>query len=267
LHGLLRVRGFTQDDAHIFVTPDKLEEEILTVLQFVTRIFKTFGFHEYEIYLSTRPAKSVGSDEDWEKATRALRQALEKTKLSYAVETGEGVFYGPKIDIKVKDSLGRAWQCSTIQVDFNLPARFHLEFVDRDGTKRPPIMVHRALLGSMERFFGCLVEHYAGQFPFWLSPVQATVLPITDLEHPFADEICKQLKAEGFRVEVDRRNEKLGFKIREAQIHKIPYMLVVGHEESEKRAVNVRLRTGDQLPNQTVEELVRMFKTEEKEHR
>lgn len=267
LHGLLRVRGFTQDDAHIFTTPEGLNAEIESVLNFVIRIFKTFGFNEYEMYLSTRPPKSVGSDSDWESATTALRQALETIGLPFTVDPGEGVFYGPKIDIKIKDSIGRAWQCATIQVDFNLPARFHLEFVDKDGTKRPPIMVHRALLGSMERFFGCLVEHYAGAFPFWLSPVQAVVLPITDDQQAYANEVRDRLKKEGFRVEADLRSEKLGYKVREAQMKKIPYMLVVGKEEVEKRVISARKRTGEQLPTQSLEEMIRLFKTEEEEHR
>ena len=172
LHGLLRVRGFTQDDAHLFMRPEQLKGEISSVLEFVVNIFKTFGFDEYEMFLSTRPEESVGSDEDWEHATEALKNAIESTGLPYDIDAGEGVFYGPKIDIKIKDSLGRPWQCSTIQVDFNLPKRFELEYVDQDGTKRAPVVVHRALLGSMERFFGCLIEHYAGAFPLWLAPVQ-----------------------------------------------------------------------------------------------
>ncbi len=267
LHGLLRVRGFTQDDAHLFVTPEQLNEEIERTLNFMLRLFRTFGFTEFETYLSTRPPKSVGTAEEWERATEALRQALEKTGVKFQVDPGEGVFYGPKIDIKIKDSLGRAWQCGTIQADFNLPARFHLEFVDRDGSRHAPIMIHRALLGSMERFFGCLVEHYAGAFPFWLSPVQAVVLPITDGQHAFADELKSRLQAEGFRVESDLRNEKLGFKIREAQVQKIPYMLVVGAQEVANQQVSVRKRTGEQLPSMSMDDLIRLWREEEEEHR
>ncbi|MFH1017453.1 MAG: threonine--tRNA ligase [Pseudomonadota bacterium] len=265
LHGLLRVRGFTQDDAHLFVTPEQLTGELERTLLFMLRLFRTFGFNEFETYLSTRPPKSVGSDEEWERATAALRQALEKTGTNFHVDPGEGVFYGPKIDSNLKDTLGRVWQCGTIQVDFNLPARFHLEFVDRDGSRHAPIMIHRALLGSMERFFGCLVEHYAGAFPFWLSPIQAVVLPITDEQHAFADEILGRLKAEGFRAESDLRSEKLGFKIREAQVQKIPYMLVAGTKEVASKQVSVRKRTGEQLPSMSVDDLIRMMREEEKD--
>lgn len=264
LHGLLRVRGFTQDDAHHFVRPDQMKEEIERLLDFVIhRFFETFGFTEYEIFLSTRPPKSVGTDEEWEMATRVLREALETKGIKFEEDPGEGVFYGPKIDIKVKDALGRAWQCTTIQVDFNLPARFHLEFVDADGSKRAPIMIHRALLGSMERFFGCLVEHYAGAFPLWLSPVQVKILPITDQHKPYAEEIRQYLSKEGFRVEVDARNEKLGFKIREAQLEKVPYMVVVGEEEATKRQLSVRKRNGEKLPNMTPDAFSQMCKEED----
>ncbi len=262
LHGLLRVRGFTQDDAHLFVTPDQLFPEIEQVLDFMVHIFRIFGFQEYEIYLSTRPPKSVGSDEEWERATSALSQALEKKDLAFTVDPGEGVFYGPKIDIKIKDALGRTWQCGTIQVDFNLPTRFHLEFVDQNGSRRPPIMVHRALLGSMERFFGCLVEHYVGAFPLWLSPVQAIVLPITSEHHAFATEVRDRLKGEDFRVEVDTRSEKLGYKIREAQVEKVPYMVVIGGEEVKKRELSVRKRTGEQLPSMSLERFAQLLNEE-----
>lgn len=263
LHGMLRVRGFTQDDAHLFVTPDQLNDEIKRVLDFVIYMFRTFGFSEYEIYLSTRPPQSVGSDEDWERATNALRMALEASGLPFSVDAGEGVFYGPKIDIKVKDSLGRGWQCATIQADFALPARFDLEFVDRDGSKRAPIMVHRALLGSMERFFGCLVEHYVGAFPLWLAPTQVVVLPITDEQHSFAAELKDQLTKEGFRVEADLRSEKLGFKVREAQLKKIPYMVVAGKDEVAKKEVSVRKRSGEQLPSMPLERFVELLREEE----
>ena len=262
LHGLLRVRGFTQDDAHLFVTPDKFDEEIAQVLDFGVEIFRTFGFSEYEICLSTRPVKSVGTDEEWDRATKALRGALEKAKLAFTVDPGEGVFYGPKIDIKVKDTLGRAWQCATVQADFNLPTRFQLEYVDRDGTRRTPIMIHRALFGSMERFFGCLLEHYAGAFPLWLAPTQVKVLPITDEQHSYVGEVREHLAAQGFRVEADLRSEKLGLKVREAQLQKVPYMAVVGAEEVASRKVAVRKRTGEQLVPMPLGEFVNLLSAE-----
>ncbi|MCB1198548.1 MAG: threonine--tRNA ligase, partial [Deltaproteobacteria bacterium] len=212
LHGMMRVRGFTQDDAHLFITPEQMFDEIQNVLAFVVKMFKKFDFHEYQIYLSTRPEKSVGSDENWEKATKALEQALQAQGLAYEVDPGEGVFYGPKIDIKIKDSIGRMWQCSTIQADFSLPERFGLEYVAQDGSKKTPIMLHRALLGSIERFFGILVEHYAGQFPFWLAPEQVRILNITDAHLEYAHALKKTLDAHGYRASVDARNEKLGFK-------------------------------------------------------
>ncbi len=247
MHGLLRVRGFTQDDAHIFCRPDQLADEIITVLNFTIGILKAFGFSEYDIYLSTRPEKFVGSEKNWEDATEFLRGALEKTGLSYQVDPGEGVFYGPKIDVKIKDSLGRAWQCSTIQVDFNLPERFDVNYVGSDGSFHRAIMIHRALLGSLERFFGCLIEHYAGAFPVWLAPVQAILLPITDAQGGYAAEVEKKMKEREIRVEVDYRNEKIGFKIREAQMQKIPYMLVVGEREAETGTVSVRKRGGENI--------------------
>ncbi|HAX45785.1 MAG TPA: threonine--tRNA ligase, partial [Nitrospina sp.] len=203
LHGLLRVRGFTQDDAHLFCRPNQIEEEIVKVLDLILLILRSFGFNEYKVYLSTRPDKFVGSEEGWEKATNALKQALEKSELEYEVDPGEGVFYGPKIDIKIKDSLNRFWQVSTVQVDFNLPERFDISYIEEDGQRHQPIMLHRALMGSLERFFGCLVEHYAGAFPLWLAPVQVILLPITDQHQEYADEVAKKLTNNGFRVEKD----------------------------------------------------------------
>lgn len=241
LHGMMRVRGFTQDDAHLFLTPDQLFGEIENVLAFIVKMFQKFGFQDYEIFLSTRPEKSVGSDENWSAATDALAHALKSQNLSYAVDPGEGVFYGPKIDIKIKDSLGRMWQCSTIQVDFSLPERFGLEYVAEDGKKKTPIMLHRALLGSIERFFGILVEHYAGRFPFWLSPEQVRILGITDAHAAYAQNILKQLKDNGFRASFDHRNEKLGFKIRQAQLEKIPCMLIIGDQEVQNQTLSVRM--------------------------
>jgi threonyl-tRNA synthetase len=252
LHGLMRVRGFTQDDAHVFCRPDQLEEEILRVLDFTTSILRTFGFDRYDIYLSTKPEKASGSDEQWQVATAALKKALEMRGLAYQVDPGEGVFYGPKIDIKIKDSLERAWQCSTIQVDFHNPNRFELEFIGEDGKPHQPVMVHRALLGSLERFFGVLIEHYAGAFPLWLAPVQATVVPVTERHQGYARAVGEELRAMGVRVHVDDRNEKLGYRIREAQVQKVPYMLVVGDKEVEAKNVSVRHRHAGDLGPQEV---------------
>lgn len=262
LHGLLRVRGFTQDDAHIFMTPNQLEDEIKGVLKFTLFVLNSFGFSEFDIYLSTRPEKYVGSLENWAKAESALKGALESQGLKYSIDPGEGVFYGPKIDIKIKDVLGRAWQCSTIQVDFNLPERFDVTYRDENGGESRPIMIHRALMGSLERFFGCLVEHYAGAFPVWLAPVQAIVLTVTERNDDFAGEVHKRLKAEGIRAELDIRNEKLGFKVREAQLRKVPYQLVIGDKETESRQVSPRLRGGATLPPMTIEEFLTVIKAE-----
>ncbi len=246
MHGLLRVRGFTQDDAHLFCRPDHLEEEIIKVLELVLFILQAFGFNEYKVYLSTRPEKYVGSEEDWQSATGALENALKKSSLEYEVDPGEGVFYGPKIDIKIKDSLGRYWQVSTIQVDFNLPQRFKMTYIGADGQAHTPIMIHRALMGSIERFFGCLIEHYAGAFPLWLAPTQVILLNITDKQSPYVEEIAKTLQKEDIRVEKDLRNEKIGFKIREAQLSKIPYMVILGDREVETRQIAVRKRNNQE---------------------
>jgi threonyl-tRNA synthetase len=253
LHGLLRVRGFTQDDAHLFCRPDQLDDEIVRVLDFVTTVLRTFGFDRYDIYLSTRPAKSAGTDEQWETATRALKGALEKRGLPYVVDAGEGVFYGPKIDIKIKDVLDRAWQCSTIQVDFNNPNRFGLEYIAEDGKAHQPVMVHRALLGSLERFFGVLIEHYAGAFPLWLAPVQAVVIPVGERHQEYARSVAEALKSRGVRVHVDDRAEKMNYKIREAQVQKVPYMLVVGDKEVEARNASVRHRQAGDLGPMAIE--------------
>jgi len=247
MHGLLRVRGFTQDDAHIFCRPDQLEAEILRVLDFVTGMLRAFGFDRYDIYVSTRPEKAAGTAEQWDVATDALKKALDVRALPYAIDPGEGVFYGPKIDIKIKDSLDRAWQCSTIQVDFNNPNRFGLEYIAEDGKAHQPIMVHRALLGSLERFFGVLIEHYAGAFPLWLAPTQATVIPVTERHREYARSVAETLRAAGVRASVDDRNEKLGYKIREAQVQKVPYMLVVGDKEVAAGNVSLRHRQAGDL--------------------
>jgi len=262
LHGLMRVRGFTQDDAHIFCRPDQLEEEIFNILDLNLHILQTFGFAEYDVYLSTRPEKYVGSDEHWEKSTEALKLALEKKGLAYELDPGEGVFYGPKIDIKIRDVLGRAWQCSTIQVDFNLPERFEIGYTGEDGKEHQPIMIHRALMGSLERFFGVLIEHYAGAFPMWLAPVQARIMNITDAQLDYVDEVYRQLRAAGVRVEKDDRNEKLNYKIREAQLAKIPYMLIVGDNEMAAKQVTVRLRDGKNLDPMSVDDLVARVRAE-----
>jgi threonyl-tRNA synthetase len=242
LHGLLRVRGFTQDDAHLFCRPSQIEEEITKVLDLIVFILQSFGFFEYKIYLSTRPDKYVGAEEGWENATQALENALNNKKLDFEVDPGEGVFYGPKIDIKIKDSLNRYWQVSTVQVDFNLPERFDISYIEEDGQRHQPIMLHRALMGSLERFFGCLVEHYAGAFPLWLAPVQVILLTITDNQVDYAEKLAQQFEESDIRVEKDLRNEKIGFKIREAQLQKIPYMVVLGDKEVESQTLGVRKR-------------------------
>ena len=264
LHGLLRVRGFTQDDAHIYTTPEALTGEIKAVLNFTLYILRAFGFNEYDIYLSTRPVKFVGSPENWEGAEAALKGALEGEGLPYEVDPGEGVFYGPKIDIKIKDVLGRAWQCSTIQVDFNLPERFDITYRDSGGSEARPIMIHRALMGSLERFFGCLIEHYAGAFPLWLAPVQALILTVTERSDEYAKEVCQELKVAGYRVELDLRNEKLGLKIREARLQKVPYMLVIGDKETEERLVAPRSREGGELTPMKVEEFRTLLEKEDR---
>jgi threonyl-tRNA synthetase len=247
LHGLLRVRGFTQDDAHVFCRPDQLEAEILRVLDFTTMILRAFGFDRYDIFLSTKPAKASGTDEQWQAATTALKKALEIRGLPYQVDPGEGTFYGPKIDIKIKDSLERAWQCSTIQVDYHNPARFALEYIGEDGKAHAPVMVHRALLGSLERFFGVLIEHYGGAFPLWLAPVQAVVIPVAERHQDYGREVGEALRAKGLRVRVDDRSEKMNYKIREAQVQKVPYMLVVGDKEIAARNVSLRHRHAGDL--------------------
>ncbi len=267
LHGLLRVRGFTQDDAHIFCREDQLEEEIFNILDLNLHILKTFGFSDYDVYLSTRPEKSVGRDDIWEKSTEALKQALEKKGLGYELDPGEGVFYGPKIDIKIKDQLGRSWQCSTIQVDFNLPERFDMAYTGSDNTDHQPIMIHRALMGSLERFVGVLIEHYAGVFPLWFAPVQARIMNITDDQTKYCEAVYNELRKAGVRVEKDLRNEKLNYKIREAQMGKIPYMLIIGEKEKETGTVTVRLRDGKNLPPMSIKEFCEKIDRECREGR
>jgi threonyl-tRNA synthetase len=262
LHGLLRVRGFTQDDAHLFLRPDQLDDEIFSLLDFTLFVLRAFGFDRYDIYLSTRPEKYAGALAHWELAEAALRKALERKALPFEVDPGEGVFYGPKIDIKIKDMLGRSWQCSTIQVDFNNPERFDACYIGEDGAAHRAIMIHRALMGSLERFFGVLVEHYAGAFPLWLAPVQADVLPVTERQNDFAREVVARLKGAGFRAEGDYRNEKLGYKVRESQLSKVPYALVVGEREAAQQLVTPRRRGGEQLPPMGVEAFLDLLRGE-----
>jgi threonyl-tRNA synthetase len=246
LHGLMRVRGFTQDDAHLFCRPDQMPEEIDRVLQFSLKLLRAFGFDDFQAYLSTRnPQKAAGTGEQWLAPTEALRQALERAAVPYQVDEGEATFYGPKIDIKVRDAIGREWQLSTIQFDFYLSERFNLVFMGEDGQEHQPYMIHRALLGSMERFMGVLIEHFAGAFPVWLAPVQAVLIPIADRHLPYAHQVADQLKAAGVRAEVDERSERMNAKIRDAQTQKVPYMLVVGDKEMEQGFVALRLRSGE----------------------
>ena len=245
LHGLLRVRGFTQDDAHIFCTEENLKDEIKAIIDFVTDTMKVFGFNEWHIELSTRPEKSIGSDDDWVQATVALTDSLKEKGLEFDINEGDGAFYGPKIDIKLKDAIGRSWQCATIQCDFALPARFDLTYAADDGTQKRPIMLHRVLLGSLERFLGALIEHYAGAFPVWLSPVQVQVVPVTDRQHDYAKKIKHALDIAEIRCEIDLRSEKVGYKIREAVKQKVPYILVIGEKEVEAETISVRFERGD----------------------
>lgn len=261
LHGLTRVRQFTQDDAHILCTPDQVNAEIKGVIDFVIDVMNAFGF-EYEIELSTRPEKSIGRDEDWDLATNALEQALRDKGLPFEIQAGEGAFYGPKIDVKLKDALNRRWQCATIQCDFTLPDRFDLSYIGEDGEKHRPVMLHRVILGSVERFIGVLIEHFSGAFPVWISPVQAVVLTVTDRGNDHARQVADVLRKAGMRVETDLRNEKLGFKIREAQLQKIPYMLVVGDREVSEGGVSPRTRTGEDLKFMTAEDFLNRVRSE-----
>ena len=254
LHGLTRVRGFTQDDAHIFATPEQVEDEIIGVIDLALFVLKRFGLENFEVFISTRPEKYVGTPEMWDLATRALIQAAEKSGLSYEIEEGEGAFYGPKIDLTIRDALGRPWQCTTIQFDFNLPEKFNLVFRDSEGKDRRPIMIHRALIGAFERFFGLLIEHYAGNFPLWLAPEQVVVIPISEKFLTYAENVTQKLQGAGFRVLLDRRSEKMGYKIREHEMQKVPYMLIVGKREQESGTVSVRKHGVGDMGTMTVEE-------------
>ena len=255
LHGLMRVRCFTQDDAHIFMTQDQITDEIKGVVRLIDEVYQKFGFR-YHVELSTRPEDSIGSDEDWELATNGLRQALDEMNLAYTVNEGDGAFYGPKIDFHLTDSLGRTWQCGTIQLDFQLPMRFEAEYIGSDGERHRPIMIHRVVFGSIERFIGILIEHYAGKFPLWLAPVQVKVLPISDKHIEYAKKVCEELKAASIRCEADLRAEKIGYKIRSAQLEKVPYMLIVGQKEEENGTVSVRSREQGDLGEERLEQFI-----------
>ena len=267
LHGLMRVRCFTQDDAHIFMTEDQIIGEIQNVVRLIDEFYTKFGF-EYHIELSTRPEKSIGSDEDWDLATQALRNAIEAMGISYVVNEGDGAFYGPKLDFHLKDSIGRTWQCGTIQLDFQLPLRFEIDYIGADGEKHRPIMIHRVVFGSIERFIGILIEHYSGKFPAWLAPVQVKVLPISEKYMEYAKGIVAKLKEFGIRVEKDDRDEKLGYKIREARMEKVPYMIILGQKEESEKVVSVRKRDGspDQqdLGEMKLEEFISILLNKEK---
>lgn len=255
LHGLMRVRSFTQDDAHLFVLPSQIKDELIKVIELDDKFYKVFGF-KYSIDLSTRPKNSMGSDEQWELATNGLIEALKEKGINYNLNEGDGAFYGPKIDFQLEDAIGRTWQCGTIQLDFQMPEKFDISYVDKDNEKKRPVMIHRTILGSIERFMGILIEHYAGKFPVWLAPVQATILPISDKFNDYAYELQKELREKGLRVEVDARAEKIGYKIREAQVQKIPYSLVVGEKEVEGRLVSVRKRDEGDLGQMGVESFI-----------
>lgn len=261
LHGLMRVRGFTQDDAHIFCTPDQMEDEVGKLIDFSLMMLRQFGFKDLDVYLSTRPEKYVGELQDWELATTALENSLKTQKVDYTLDPGEGVFYGPKIDIKVKDVLGRSWQCTTIQVDFNLPKRFNLKYSDDQGQVQQPIMIHRALLGSLERFYGVLIEHYGGFFPVWLSPVQAVVIPITDRNMDYAKNVYQSLKSNSIRVQLDERNEGIGKKIRDAELQKIPYIIILGDEEEKNKDIAVRIHKHGDQGKRTLDDFIQKVTT------
>ncbi|MEC7752261.1 MAG: threonine--tRNA ligase, partial [Myxococcota bacterium] len=262
LHGLMRVRGFTQDDAHLICTRETLGKELIGVLDFVLAILKAFGFEDFEINLSTRPdEKYVGDVELWDEAEELLREAIATQGLDYVLDAGGGAFYGPKIDVKIKDALNRTWQCSTVQLDFNLPERFGMSYIDAEGGKSAPILIHRALLGSLERFFGILIEHYAGDFPPWLAPEQARILTISERAEDFAREVDAAFRNADLRVSMDLRNESLGRKIRDARLLRIPYLLVIGDQEVESRSLAVRSRQGEQFGVQTLEQAVAWLET------
>jgi threonyl-tRNA synthetase len=262
LHGLMRVRGFTQDDAHIFCTEDQIQPEVSNFIVMLNEVYRDFGFNEVLVKLSTRPEKRVGSDETWDKAEAGLASALKQNGLDYDVQPGEGAFYGPKVEFTLKDSLGRLWQCGTIQLDFNLPVRLGAEFVDEDNSRKPPVMLHRAILGSMERFIGILIEHHAGAFPLWLSPVQLVLMNISQAQEEYATQVAQKLRAAGLRIQLDLRNEKITYKIREHSLQKLPYQLIVGDKEVAGKLVAVRTRSGEDLGQMALEALLQRLQTE-----
>ncbi|HEX7454488.1 MAG TPA: threonine--tRNA ligase [Gallionella sp.] len=262
LHGLMRVRGFTQDDAHIFCTEEQVQAEVSSFIVMLNEVYRDFGFNEVIVKLSTRPEKRVGSDETWDKAESGLAAALQQNQLAYEIQPGEGAFYGPKVEFTLKDSLDRLWQCGTIQLDFNLPVRLGAEFVDEDNSRKPPVMLHRAILGSMERFIGILIEHHAGAFPLWLSPIQTVLMNISQAQEEYAREIGQLLRDAGLRVQLDLRNEKITYKIREHSLQKLPYQLIVGDKEVAGRLIAVRTRSGEDLGQMTPEALIERFKSE-----
>ena len=258
LHGLMRVRCFTQDDAHIFMTPDQIKDEIKGVVRLIDKVYQTFGF-QYHIELSTMPEDHMGDDAQWELATEALRDAITELGYNYEVNEGDGAFYGPKLDFHLTDCIGRTWQCGTIQLDFQLPERFELEYTGADGERHRPIMIHRVVFGSIERFIGILTEHFAGAFPLWLSPVQAKVIPISEKHLEYAKQIAAELEKAGMRIETDERNEKVGYKIREAQLEKVPYMVIVGDKEAESKTVSIRDRSEGDLGSMSLDAFLKKY--------
>jgi len=257
LHGLFRVRQFVQDDAHVFCLPDQVEEEVVKLIDLVIEIYSTFGFRDYDIEISTRPKKAIGTKEVWNISEKHLRNALIKKGLDFKINKGEGAFYGPKIDFHIKDSIGRDWQCGTIQVDFSMPERFDLEYINPEGEKDKPVMIHRAIFGSIERFLGILIEEYSGDFPVWLAPVQVNIIPVSEKFHLYADIIYKKLKENKIRVEIDKRSEKVGYKIRQSELNKIPYMIVIGQNEEENNTISVRIRKKGEFKNIKLEEFIK----------
>ncbi len=266
LHGLMRVRNFTQDDAHIFCTEEQIQEEVIDFIDLLYKVYADFGFNEVIVKLSTRPEKRVGSDEVWDKAEKALEIALDSKALEWELQPGEGAFYGPKIEFSLKDCIGRVWQCGTIQVDFSMPGRLEAEYVAEDGAKHTPVMLHRAILGSLERFIGILIEEHAGDFPLWLAPVHAVVMGITDRQHDYIQDVTHKLKAHGLRVNSDLRNEKIGFKIREYTLQKVPYQLVIGDKEMANGTVAVRTRAGQDLGEMSIDDLAKQLIEEIESH-
>ena len=262
MHGLFRARGFTQDDAHIFCSLDQIEQEVNDVIDLTTEFLKKFGFSEYEIFVSTKQSKYVGSDDEWSSATNSLKKSLDNKSLKYSIDEGGGAFYGPKIDLKIKDVLGRSWQCSTVQVDFNLPKRFDLEYISSNNQRLQPVMIHRAIFGSFERFFGILIEHYGGAFPTWLAPYQLKLLSVSDEQVEYVNNIADNLRSSGIRVDIDNRNEKLGLKIRESEISKVPYIGIVGKNELENETISLRKYGGKQIGELKINKLLELINDE-----